>query len=138
MPTPSFSWDSSVNKSVLARYDSVTGLPVFLDDTVGIPVEITSTNLTTPTIYNVTMTDADTEYSQVLPANTRLLEFRCQDLGVATRFAYETGKVATPTAPYRVLGAGEVKTLEGLNLVSKTLYFACASAGKIMEIECWT
>lgn len=99
----------------------------------------TNTGLaTTPTIYNVTMTNADTEYSQALPAGTKILEFRCLDPGFATRYAYATGKVATPTAPYGYLGAGEVKTVEGLNLSSKTLYFACASAGKIMEIECWT
>jgi len=49
-----------------------------------------------------------------------------------------TGKVAAPTAPYRTLGAGESKTLDGLDLTSKTLYFACGDAGKVMEIECWT
>jgi len=93
---------------------------------------------TTPTVYNVIMTLADTEYSQLLPDNTKIVEFRCQDTGFATRFAYVTGKVAAPTAPYRTLGAGESKTLDGLDLTSKTLYFACGDAGKVMEIECWT
>ena len=93
---------------------------------------------TTPVIYNVPMTLADTEYSQALPANTKILEFRNQDVGFATRFAYETGKVAGSVSPYGLLAAGEVKTVEGLNLTSKTLYFACGTAGKILQIECWT
>jgi len=32
---------------------------------------------TTPTVYNVIMTLADTEYSQLLPDNTKIVEFRC-------------------------------------------------------------
>jgi len=109
----------------------VSGDPVYVD------VNNDAEMATTPTVYNVVMTLADTEYSQVLPANTKIVEFRCQESGFDTRFAYETAKVATPTAPYRTLLAGEVKTVEGLNLTSKTLYFACGTAAKTMEIECW-
>ena len=90
----------------------------------------------TPTIYNKTMTLADTEYSQVLPANTKKFEFRCRDAD-DIRFAYVTGKVAGPTAPYRVLLSGEIKSENNINLSDKTLYFACANPGKIMEIETW-
>lgn len=93
---------------------------------------------TTVTLYNVTMTLANTEYSQALPANTKILEFREQSTGFVTRYAFETGKVAGSVSPFRTLGAGEVKTLDGLNLTSKTLYVACSTAGKIMEIECWS
>lgn len=90
------------------------------------------------TIYNVTMTLANTEYPQVLPDGTKIIEIRCQDQGFVTRYAFETGKVATPTSPYRTLGAGEVKTLEGLYLISNIIYVACGTAGKVMEIEVWT
>ena len=93
---------------------------------------------TTPTLYNVTMTLADTEYSQALPANTKIVSFRCQDSGFDTRFAFVASKVATPTAPYRSLLAGEERTVEGLNLAATTLYFACGTAGKVFEIEAWT
>ena len=93
---------------------------------------------TTPTLYNVTMTNLDTEYSQVLPTNTKIVSFRCQDNGFDTRFAFVTGKVATPTTPYRSLLAGEERTVEGINLASTTLYFACGTAGKVFEIEAWT
>lgn len=93
---------------------------------------------TTPIIYNVTMTNINTEYSQALPANTKIIEFRNQGVGFDTRYAYETGKVATPTAPYALLAAGEVKTVEGLNLTGKTLYFACGTAGQTLQLEVWT
>lgn len=245
MATPAFVWDSSVNKSILCVYDSVTGLPVFIDETTGLPVDVTdraarllgvvygsqgqkiqqkattyelatdittqsltavkvsataAANLvtnpifvtptngtaaaaidaantarttgtivqavqgvdaagavistsalatsakqdlqplaaTTPAIYNIEMTLADTEYSQALPANTKILEFREQSTGFVTRYAFAAGKVAAPTAPYRTLDVGEVKTLDGLNLAAATLYFACSTAGKVMEIEAWT
>ncbi len=92
---------------------------------------------TTPTIYNVDMTLADTEYSQALPTGTKILEIREQSMNFATRYAFTTGKVAGPAAPYRSLNVGEVKTVEGLSLTGKTIYFACSTAGKTMEIEVW-
>jgi hypothetical protein len=91
----------------------------------------------TPTIYTVSMTLADTEYSQALPDDTRKIEFRCRD-AVNIRFAYETGKVAAPTEPYRTLLATEVKSEDTIKLSSKILYFACSDAGKTMEVEVWT
>lgn len=100
------------------------------------PLQVTS--LTTPTIYNITMTGADTEYSRVLPENTKYVEFRCRDPAITTRYAYETGKVATPISPYKTLLAGEIKSIERTNLTSTTLYFASETANKIMEIEVWT
>lgn len=192
MATPDFVWDSSVNKSVLAFYNSVTGQPVFMDEITGLPTDLidraarllgvvygsqgqkikqtaTTYNLaidiaqqslskvlatednsaaiktaveariaTTPTLYNVTMTAANTEYSQALPANTKKIKFRCQDVGFDVRTAYETGKVAAPTSPWSLLAAGEVETVDDLNLTGKTLYFSCVAAGKVMEITCWS
>lgn len=67
-----------------------SGTPIYVD--VNNDAEVA----TTPAMYNVTMTLADTEYPRVLPANTKKVEFRCQDVGYETRFAYETGKVETP------------------------------------------
>jgi len=91
----------------------------------------------TPAIYNVTMTNADTEYSQALPANCKKFNIKTLD-GSAFRLAYVTGKVATPTAPYQSIDLGGSKSEDGLNLASQTLYFACSSAGKIAVIEAWS
>ncbi len=89
------------------------------------------------TIFNVTMTNADQEYSQALSANTRRFSLQClTDFDV--RFAFETGKVATPTAPYALVRAGMNYSAEQLNLASVTLYFASPDAGKVAEIICWT
>ena len=91
----------------------------------------------TVTIYNVTLTNADTEYSQALPADTRAFEFQCRT-AYDIRYAWVTGKVATPTAPYQTLKAGAVKYKENVNLATATLYLASDQAGVIVEIEAWT
>uniref|UniRef100_A0A6M3KG46 Tail protein n=1 Tax=viral metagenome TaxID=1070528 RepID=A0A6M3KG46_9ZZZZ len=91
---------------------------------------------TTPTIYNVTLTSADTEYSQALSANTKKFAVHLRDYS-AFRFAYVTGKVAAPTAPYETIPSGSEKVEELIQPAAITLYFASAAAGKIAEIEEW-
>ena len=54
------------------------------------------------------------------------------------RFAYTTGKVATPTAPYMTLGAGLNYFSDYNNLSSQTLYFASSTAGVVVELEVFT
>ncbi len=89
---------------------------------------------TTPVVYNVTLTNANTEYTQALPSACKSLTFKCRT-AYAVRYAWETGKVATPTAPYMTLQAGEVWSNDHLNFTSKTLYLASATAGVIVEME---
>jgi hypothetical protein len=91
----------------------------------------------TPVTYNVTLTSADTEYSQALPTGCRAVAFRCRSNAVV-RFAWETAKVATPTAPYQTLRAGGDYWKENINAASLTLYLASATAGAIVEIEAWS
>lgn len=92
---------------------------------------------TTPTVYNVTLTLANTEYSQALPANTREFRFRCRTI-YDVRYAFVTGKVATPTTPYLTLHAGLDYFSDYNNLTSQTLYLASATAGVVVEVEVWT
>lgn len=92
--------------------------------------------VTTPTIYNVILVAADTEYSRALNTNTREFRFRCRTL-FDVRFAFETGKVATPTAPYLTLPGGSDYWSDNDNLVATTLYFATDEAGVVVEIEAW-
>lgn len=91
---------------------------------------------TTPTFYNLTLTVADTEYIQALPANTRALEFQCRTEN-DIRYSFETGKVATPTSPYSTLKAGDVWYKENI-LTSGSLYAGSSTAGVIIEIETWS
>ena len=94
---------------------------------------------TTQADYNVTLTSADTQYSQALPANCRGFEFQCRT-DVAIRWSKTTGKVAGPTAPYKTLKAGDYYWSPPLNQGASpdTLYFASASADVIIELTAWT
>ena len=92
---------------------------------------------TTPTVFNVTLTNANTEYSQALPTNTKELRFRCRTL-YDIRYAWVTGKVATPTEPYLTLPAGSDYWSDRNDLNNQTLFFASSTAGVSVEIECWT
>ena len=91
----------------------------------------------TPTLYNLTLTLADTEYSQALPSSTRELRFRCRTI-FDIRYAFEAGKVATPTAPYMTLPAGSDYSSDQNDITGKLLYFATDEAGVVIEIEVWT
>ena len=91
---------------------------------------------TTPALYNVTLTHANTEYSQALSASTKKFSIHLRDF-TAFRFAYVTGKVAAPTAPYLTVPEGSEKVEELIQPATITLYFASSSAGKIAEIEEW-
>ena len=92
----------------------------------------------TPTAYNVTLTVADTEYSQALPANCRGFEFQART-EATVRYAFVTGKVATPTAPWLTLKAGDYYYSPPLNQAASpsTLYIGSATAGTIVEILAW-
>ena len=91
----------------------------------------------TPTDYNIDLTLADTEYSQALPVNTEKFEFWCRG-AYDIRFAFITGKVATPTASYLTLKAGTYAEEDNLNLAATTLYLACGTAAQIVELLVWT
>ena len=105
-------------------------------DGVSVPVTDLVTPVTTSTVYNLTLTNVDTEYSQSLTANTREFRFRCRSL-FDVRYSFVTGKVAAPTAPYLTLPAGSDYWSDNLNLASTTLYLASSQAGVIVEIEEW-
>lgn len=101
-------------------------------------VTVTLTSNHTPTIYNITMTNANQEYSQALPANTKKFTVMMQENDTAFRIAYITGKVATPTAPYFACPAGACISEDfSQGKTSQTLYFACGTAGKTIQIIAW-
>jgi hypothetical protein len=92
---------------------------------------------TTVAVYNITLTLANTEYSQALPAGTREFRFRCRTI-FDVRYAFVTGKVAAPTAPYLTLPAGMEYFSDGNDLAAATLFLASAQAAVVVEIEAWT
>ena len=98
--------------------------------------ELRVSKATTPTKYALTITNADTEYSQALPANTKQFSVHLRDF-TAFRLAYETGKVATPTDPYETLPINTEKHVENIEPASLTLYIAAPAGTKVAEIEAW-
>lgn len=88
----------------------------------------------TPVEYNVTMTVADTEYSQVLPVETKAFMIHTRDESLF-RFSFVTGKVAGPAAPYTTVLSGKILQISGLKLdAAMTVYFGSPDAGKIIEM----
>jgi len=100
---------------------------------------VTDPATTTQTDYNITLTNADTEYSQALPANCRLFEFQCRT-DVALRWSKTTGKVAGPAAPYKTLKAGDFYYSPPINqgAAPDTLYFAAAVGSLVVELTAWS
>lgn len=135
-------YDSELAYSIIRGVDTDTNIPHTIKTDDEGRIDVISDDVinpsTTPVIYNVVMTNLNTEYFQILPADTKKIEFRCQNLGFEIRYAYETGRVATSIVPYGILGPGECKTVSGLLLTDKILYFACSTAARVMQIECWS
>lgn len=87
-----------------------------------------------PTVINLTCTNADTEYSQEISTGS---SFEFQARTEATlRYAFVTGKVATPTAPYMTLKAGDYFYSQA-GFGTTTLYVASPTAGTVVEILVW-
>ena len=116
----------------------VSGTVIANQGTAGASAWLTDNPRATPTPFNVTLTLADTEYSQALPANCRGFEFQARTEAIL-RFAFVTGKVAGPTAPYITLKAGDYYVSPPINQAAapSTLYFASPTAGTVVELIAW-
>ncbi len=89
-----------------------------------------------PTLYNVAITTQDTEYSQVLPADVRVIKVKCRT-AADIRFAWVTGKVAASTAPFWTIKSGMTETIEvpaGLTGGAPTLYVGAGAGSLVAEI----
>lgn len=86
----------------------------------------------TPIVYNLTMTDAETEYSQVLPVGCKGFSVSIQGGTAADIFSVSFIPSGTP-----LKYPGDVEYFEdGLNLTG-TLYLKCVTAGKVAQILVW-
>lgn len=92
-----------------------------------------------PAVQNLTLTVADTQYSLTLPAGCQHFSFQCRT-AADIRFAWVTGKVATPTAPWITLKSGSsFSSPEKLSLKPdyETIYFAGDAGGEVVELVAW-
>jgi len=87
----------------------------------------------TPRVYNVTMTNADEEYSQALPLDTWKFAIKCRGVYDVKLAFVEDGSGAT----YITIPAGQTYWDDGIRATATTLYFQCATAGQIAEIVAW-
>lgn len=86
-----------------------------------------------PFEFNVTLTEANTEYTQALPFNTKSWTMKSRTADTV-RWARTAGKVATPTAPYNTMDGGGIPFEQGVN-TDETIYLASAVAGTVVEIR---
>lgn len=89
---------------------------------------------TNPTIYNLSMPTAGTEYSQALGSSTKKLLVRMRDKG-RTRFAFSSGDT---NVEWITLEPGAVYFEENLDLNGVTIYLQSNIAGQTAEILEWT
>lgn len=109
-----------------------TGLDVnIINDSIDVNFE----GVDTPTLTNVSMILANTEYSHVIPITTKKLQFRVRGIG-KIQYAFSSGGSGTT---YYTLSKGNVGIITDLNLSSTiTLYFRSDTAGEILEILAWS
>lgn len=87
-----------------------------------------------PTIANVTMTSAATEYSYALPAGTTRFTIKLRALNALLQLAFASGTSGTTyiTIPY-----GDQLPITDVKGAGITLYFQSPTASQTAEISSW-
>ncbi len=88
---------------------------------------------TLPVAHRVIMTLADTEYSQLLPANCKRFLVKCRT-NYPIRVAFTEGWTATT---YLTVPAGMTYWEDSIQITGLTLYLRCMTAGQVAEIVAW-
>jgi len=89
---------------------------------------------TTPYIFNLSMPVADTEYSQALPANVKIITMRMRTPATA-QFSFTPGGSFTN---FITIAIGTNYFDENLSLTGATLYVQSVAALQVAEILVWT
>ena len=94
-------------------------------------MSIVDFNAQEPTVANVTMTSANTEYSYTIPNQTTKLFFKLRGTAATAKLTWtESGSGTT----YLTIPAGGTFVLDNVFFVGKTLYFQSATASQVAEI----
>ena len=92
-------------------------------------------------MFTVSMPVANFEYKWQLPFGCKKLTMQCRD-STDVYMATNRGCVAGPYDPYFTLKGGTAWDDQQLNIGNladiSTIYFGCASAGKVVEIIIWS
>lgn len=103
-------------------------------DELVVNVDETVLQAATHNIYNVTMTLANTEYSQALPANTKKFTIKCRTFyDIKLAFTVNQSGVTYLTIP-----SGMAYNEDLIRPATLTLYFQCPAAAQVAEIVTWS
>lgn len=91
-----------------------------------------------PTIFNISMPAANTEYAMTLPSRTVAFDLGIRTNDAILRFAFTSGRVAAPTAPWYQIPSGGSYYQQGLLLENVTLFVACPVAGMVAQVLVYT
>ena len=96
-------------------------------------------NVITPQIFNLTLTNADAEYSLQLPENCS--RFTVQARANDVRMAYAPGMVADGMKTFKTIKAAQPPYRHDDTSTNRTnprtLYFASGTGGAVVEVETW-
>jgi hypothetical protein len=88
-----------------------------------------------PFVANLTLADADTEYSYTF---TNVVGVSCQPrTDVDVRFAFVPGYVGPATSPFATMRGAAPIGFPATMIWSGTIYFASSDAGTVVEIWGW-
>ncbi len=86
-----------------------------------------------PSVVNVAMTTANTEYYYDIPSGTNKVLLKLRDGGVDLKLCYTSGASGTT---YLTVPAGTAKSIDNMK-GGITVYFQAASASQVLEVEIW-
>ena len=87
-----------------------------------------------PTIANVDITLANTEYSYTLPVGTTRFEIKLRNIGIPLKICFVSGGSGTT---YKNLPAGQSYREDNIKRGPNILYFQAATANQVAEIISW-
>ncbi len=107
-------------------------VPVSLYDASGVIItSFASAAPTIATVANVTMTDANTEYSYALPSATKTYRIKLRAQNASFKLAFINGNSGTT---YTTVNSNASYGESGVSLTGVTLYFQSPVAAQTMEI----
>ena len=85
-------------------------------------------------IANITMTDANTEYSYSFPGRTKVFRMKLRAQNAQFKYAFTSGESGTN---YVTVNQGGSYGESGIDLGGSTIYFQSPTASQTMEIVCY-
>lgn len=86
-----------------------------------------------PTKNTVDLASADTEYELVMTGEVTAFSFQCRQ-AYDIRYAFVTGKVATPVESYTTLKSGYIESFSDISWTNPSLFLASSTAGVSVEV----